>query len=135
MKKLPPGKSFTEALKADIFDDAFPISDKTNKKTNDVLYKVFETSSATGVTYTDQTGRFPYRSSRGNEYLMVAYHYDANVILVQPIKNRQAATLTSAWKIINDRLIKAGVASNSYIMDNECADELKTALTKAGLTF
>ena len=134
-KKLPPGKSFTEALKADIFDDAFPISDELNKKTNDVLYKVFETSSATGVTYTDQTGRFPYRSSRGNEYLMVAYHYDANVILVQPIKNRQAATLTSAWKIINDRLTKAGVAPNSYIMDNECSDDLKTALSKAGLTY
>ena len=54
-------------------------------KMNDFLYKVFETSE-TGIVYTDQTGRFPYRSSRGNKYIMVAYHYNANVILIEPIK-------------------------------------------------
>ena len=70
--------------------------EENNKKIYEVIYKVFETSSATGVTYTDQTGRFPYRSSRENKYLMVAYHYDANIILIQPIKNTQAATLTAA---------------------------------------
>ena len=130
-----PGKSFRAAFEEDIFNDAFPQSDEHNRKTNEVIYKVFETSSATGVTYTDQTGRFPYRSSQGNEYLMVAYHYDANVILIQPIKNRQAASLTNAWKIINDRLVTAGVAPKSYIMDNECSNDLKMALTKADLTY
>ena len=41
-------------------------------------------------TYSDQTGRFLYRSSRGNEYTMVMYDFDANAILVEPLKNRQA---------------------------------------------
>ena len=86
---LPPGKSFREAFQEDIFNDAFPQSDADNKKTNKVLYKVVETSSATGVAYTDQTGRFPYRSSRGNEYLMVAYHYDENIILFKGIKTEK----------------------------------------------
>ena len=27
-----------------------------------------------------------YRSARGNEYILVAYHYDANVTLAQPLK-------------------------------------------------
>ena len=66
---------------------------------------------------------------------MVAYHYDANVILLQPIKNRQATTLTTAWKIIHDRLVTAGVAPKSYIMDNECSADLKIALAKADVKY
>jgi hypothetical protein len=36
--------------------------------------------------YTDQTGRFPVISSKGNTYIMVLYEYDGNVILAEPIK-------------------------------------------------
>ena len=97
---LPPGTSFQAAFKQEVFNDAFPQYDENNKNTNEVIYKVFETSSVTGVTYTDQTGWFPYRSSRGNEHLMVTYHYDANIILIQPIQNRQAVTSIAAWKLL-----------------------------------
>ena len=31
--------------------------------------------------YTDDCGRFPIRSSSGNEYIMIAYHCDSNTIL------------------------------------------------------
>ena len=86
-------------------------------KTNEIMFKLFDTSE-TGITYNDQTGRFPYRSSQGNEYIMLAYHYDTNIILLQPVKNRQAATLTTAWNIIHNRLVIAGVTPKAYIMDN-----------------
>ena len=33
----------------------------------------------------DLPGRFPHRSSRGNEYLLVVYDYDSNSILVESI--------------------------------------------------
>ena len=66
---------------------------------------------------------------------MVAHHYDANVILFKVITNRKAATLDTAWTTINNRLIKTGVISKSYIMDHECSEELKTALHKAESTF
>ena len=39
--------------------------------------------------YTDQTGRFPHKSTRGNEYLFTLYDYDANIILQHPLKSRQ----------------------------------------------
>jgi hypothetical protein len=38
--------------------------------------------------YTDQTGRLPVISSKGNKYIMVLYEYDGNAILTEPIKNR-----------------------------------------------
>ena len=53
---LPPGTSFQPAFEQDTFNDAFTQSDKNNKKINEFIYKFFETRSATGVTYTDQTG-------------------------------------------------------------------------------
>lgn len=35
--------------------------------------------------FIDDTGSFPIGpSSRGHQYIMVAYHYDANAILIQP---------------------------------------------------
>ena len=51
-KDLPPGKYFRDALEEENFNDAFPQSDKNNMNTNQVLYKVFETSE-TNIVYTD----------------------------------------------------------------------------------
>ena len=41
----------------------------------------------------DRTGRFPYKSSTGNEYIPIAYYVDLNIIIGTPAKNRQANTL------------------------------------------
>jgi len=43
-------------------------------------------------------GRFPKKSSRGNEYILVGYHYYGNCILGIPIKNRRGPTITEVWK-------------------------------------
>jgi hypothetical protein len=34
-----------------------------------------------GQIYTDQAGRFPVVSSKGNTYIMILYDYDSNAIL------------------------------------------------------
>jgi hypothetical protein len=38
--------------------------------------------------YTDDTGRFPVLARSGNQYVMVAYHYDSNAIFIMPFKTR-----------------------------------------------
>ena len=48
-------QSFREALEADIFDDPFPKSDVDNKKLNDGMYYIYNSSD--GVAYTDLTGK------------------------------------------------------------------------------
>ena len=40
-----------------------------------------------GQIFSDQTGRFPKVSSRGNSSVMVLYDYDKNAILNEPLKN------------------------------------------------
>jgi hypothetical protein len=39
-----------------------------------------------GQLYTDLTGKFPVRSSKGNSYFMVCYVYDCNYVKVVPMK-------------------------------------------------
>ncbi|KAL7547782.1 hypothetical protein ACHAWF_012589 [Thalassiosira exigua] len=58
---------------------------KPSKKEHDIYVKVVDLQE---TIYTDQTGKFPYLSSKGNRYIMVAVHIDANYIAMQPMKNR-----------------------------------------------
>jgi hypothetical protein len=44
-----------------------------------------------GQLYTDLTGKFPVRSSKGNSYVMVCYIYDCNYIKVLPMKSRSSS--------------------------------------------
>lgn len=43
-------------------------------------------SSQKELSYIDLTDRFPYISSRENEYILVAYHYDDNTIPAVTLK-------------------------------------------------
>jgi hypothetical protein len=43
-----------------------------------------------GQLYTDLTGKFPIRSSKGNSYVMVCYVYNCNYVEVSPMKSRSA---------------------------------------------
>ena len=50
---------------------------------------VLEMRRMNGTIYTDLTEAFPVTSARGNKLLYIAYSYDANGILWEPIiKNK-----------------------------------------------
>ena len=84
-----------------------------NQKTKEVLCTVINAKQ--GLGYADLPGRFPYKSSRGNEYLMVVYNYDANNIQVVALKNREAKILADGWETIHKRFEKAGIPPKKYI--------------------
>jgi hypothetical protein len=56
----------------------------------------------------DLTGRFPHRSSRGNEHLLVVYDHDSNSILHTALKNKTAAEIKRGWISIHERLMRGG---------------------------
>ena len=86
-----------------------------------------------GITYTDQTGKFPYTSSRGNKYIFTLYNYDANFILVKALPDRNATTLVNAWEDTHARLTNHGHTTSTYILDNECSADLCQAIQDAEL--
>ena len=133
MKKIiedaPKGKPFKKILEEDIEKNVFLPSDLPNIKTHQLIFPIIESSHA-GIGYIDLAGQFSFRSSRGNEYILVAYHYNVNDILAEPLRNRQAETITEVWKKINKRCASAGIQPYTYIMDNEASNRLKKASAK-----
>jgi hypothetical protein len=52
-----------------------------------------------GQLYTDLTGKFPVRSSKGNWYVMVCYVFDCNYVKVVPMKSRFASEWVKAYPV------------------------------------
>jgi hypothetical protein len=125
---------FVAIKQEDDDDNFFPQSDTPNIKTNDAAYSIIQFTPK-DKAYIDLTGRFPYTSSRGNQYILVGYHYDSNAILVTPLKNRTAGEITNGWAIINNQLMKAGMKPNTYVLDNEVSEELTTAMHKNNIQY
>ena len=66
---------------------------------------------------------------------MVMYDYDSNTILVEPIRNRQAATIRYAFLNIHKVLKNRGSDPKVYIMDNKFSSDLKEAMKKYEIDF
>ena len=81
--------------------------------------------------YTDDTGRFPVRARSGNQYVMIAYHADGNLILQQPFKTKSDAHRLAAYNSIMTRLAAKGLSVDLQIMDNEASAAFKQAITFA----
>ena len=57
--------------------------------------------------------------------MYIVYDYDSNAILVEPLRNRQAATIHDAWIKLSQVLICRGQFPKMFIFDNECSADLK----------
>ena len=81
--------------------------------------------------YTDDTGRFPVRARSGNQYVMIAYHADGNLILQQPFKTKSDTHRIAAYDTIMTRLAAKGLSVDLQIMDNEASTAFKQSITFA----
>ena len=109
-----------------LLEDHFPTME-TGHKTRNVLCNL-QPFQARETGYSDLSGRFPFASTRGSEYVLVMYDYDSNAILATAVKNRQAATLKDAFIELYSRLKYTGNAPTFFILDNECSNELKKSI-------
>ena len=93
-----------------------------SERTHQLLLKVIECSRK---IYTDQTGRFPITSSRGYKYIMIAYDYDSNNILAEPIKSRTSLHIKNAYQTMRKLLCSRGLTPRTHVLDNKCSKVLK----------
>jgi hypothetical protein len=96
---------------------------------------VYAATIDAGQIYTDQTGRFPEVSSKGNKYIMILYDYDSNAILAQPIKDRTAPELLKYFQVMEQELVTRGLKPNLMKLDNEASKLLKYYLHQQDITF
>ena len=76
-------------------NNVFPLSNVLIIRTNDFCYAIINPQEVT-TGYMDLVEYFSQRSSRGNEYILVSYHFNTNHIRGIPIKNRKGFTILEA---------------------------------------
>jgi hypothetical protein len=88
-----------------------------------------------GQLYTDLTGKFPVRSSKGNFYVMVCYIYDYNYVKVIPMKSRSASEWVKAYYSIHQELTIKGFKPKLQTLDNEASAALKNYFTVNDMAY
>ena len=73
--------------------------------------------------YTDDTGRFPIYARSGNQYIMIAYHCDANLILAEPFSSRNDTHRLLAYEKIRKWLTDNKLIVDLKILYNEASAE------------
>jgi hypothetical protein len=78
--------------------------DITHQRSGEKTHLVFAVVLDQGQIYTDLTGTFPMRSSKGNNVLMICYSYDANYIKPISMKSKSGAEWVRAFGIVFDEM-------------------------------
>ena len=71
------------------------------------------------------TGQFPFKLSRGNNYIDLLYDFDSNTILVEAVPNRQTQTMSNAWKKLINHLWARCHEYTHLVLDNELSNNLR----------
>jgi hypothetical protein len=79
--------------------------------------------------YMDDTGRFPVRACSGNQYIIIAFHIDGNLILQQEFKSKSDHHCIAAYNAIMTRLASRGLSIDLQILNNEASVAYKEAIT------
>ena len=104
----------------------------SNSRTNLVFAKPI---NLTGLICSDQTGRFPVTSNRGNKYIMVILDYDSNAIITRPLPSRSQTHLLQAFASVNNYLISIGRQPKFVRIDNEAPTILRQYMTTSNIKY
>jgi hypothetical protein len=101
-------------------------------KLNDIFVRVEDLNEE---FHTNQTSAFPHTSQRGNCYIMVAVHLDANYIFAKPMKNRTEGEMIRVYQKIINRMKAAGLGLKKQVLDNECLAAMKACIKETSWTM
>jgi hypothetical protein len=90
---------------------------------------LFVTTEPLSKLYTYDTGCFPIKARSGNQYVMIAYHANGNLILQQAFKTKSDRHRIAVYNTIMTRLAAKGLSVGLQILDNEASAAYKEAIT------
>ena len=90
-----------------------------------------KTVDLTNKLHSDQTGRFPVTSSKGNKYIMIVYDHDSNAILARALKTKSALEMLQNIQEVHQFLNARGIHPKIHILDNECPAIVKEYIIHA----
>ena len=83
----------------------------------------------------DLTGRFPKRDLRGNECILIVYHFDGNHKYGIPIKSRKGHVIRDAYKELHRVFKQAGAAPKMMVLHNEISTDLMKAFDEENIFY
>ena len=83
-----------------------------------------------GTIYTNLQGKFPTISYKGNRYIFLTYIYDANAIIVRPMKSRSEQCMIKAFSDVYEYLKQRKLTQKLHDLDNECSKAVEKLHTK-----
>jgi hypothetical protein len=92
-------------------------------------------NAITGTMYTDITGAFPVRSFKSMQYILVAYVYDLNAIIVCAMPYRTDASMVTVFTKVITILKAGGYQPALNMMDNECSAAVKKYIKSENINF
>ncbi len=105
-------------------------------KRYDVFIKEFSSEEeGNTTTFANQTGQFPKKSSKSNQYIMVLVHLESNRILQEPMRNCTAGKIIWAYQRLIDQLKSAVITPKHHILDNECSEKFKATIKANNMTY
>ena len=87
------------------------------------------------LMFSDQTGRFPVTSFKGNQYVMVMFETIGNNILVEGMQNRTSGEMVRAYRLLIDRLKGKGIVPTMHVLDNECLAECREKIKENKMKY
>jgi hypothetical protein len=98
--------------------------------------QVFAVTKPLSKLCTKDTGHFPVRAHSGNQYVMIAIHVNANLILQQAFKSKSDRHRIAAYNTIMTCLEARRLSVDLQILDNKASSAYKEAITfKWNATF
>jgi hypothetical protein len=107
-------QNIVSTSKAPIANSPTPDTDMGSK-----THLVYAVAVDQGQLYTDLTGKFMVRSSKGKSYVMVCYVYDCNYVKVIPMTSRSASEWVKAYDTFHQELIVKGFKPRLQTLNNE----------------
>jgi hypothetical protein len=113
-------------------DDGFPFLIKHGER----IYSCYANCvEATGKVFTNQTGQFVAPSSKGSNYLLIMYVYDADYIHAAPMNNHQEEEILAVYQRAHNLMAAVGFRPKLQRLDNECSKLLKEYMVEEGVDY
>ena len=116
-----------------------PIANTTNQLPNPPgarTHTVYaQCVSAAGQVFTDQTGRFPHRSTARNTDILVLYCFDANYIHVEAMPSRTSYQILLSYQRAHKMLVARGLRPSLLHLDNKASAALIAYLDREQVDY
>ncbi len=120
-----------EEVRIKIEGEGSPFHQTPITKTHGAFFRI---DDLTDSIQTTQTGAFPFTSQRGNRYILVAIHLNANYMFIE-LRNRTKEEIIRAYAKKINRMRIAELGIKKHTLDNEASNAFNQYIHQQEIQF